>query len=68
MNEERLTELETRVAFQESTINELNDVVTQQQEKLEILQGAIQELFARMKSMSEEVVRDPADEPPPPHY
>lgn len=66
--EQRLIELETRLSFQETTIQELNDIVTAQQEKIAILQAAIQELHQRMKSMSEETVRDPGSEPPPPHY
>ena len=66
--EQRLIELETKLAFQETTLHELNDIVTAQQEKIDILQAAIQELHERMKSMSEEAVRDLKDEPPPPHY
>ena len=66
--EDRLIELETKLAFQETTLHELNDIVTAQQEKIDILQEAIQQLHERMKAMSEETVRDPADEPPPPHY
>lgn len=68
MNQDQLIELETRLAFHESTIQQLNDIVTEQQEKIDILQAAIQQLHERMKSMAEESVRDPADEPPPPHY
>ena len=68
MSEQRLIELETKLAFQETTINELSEIITSQQERLDILQAAIQELHQRMKSMSEETVRDPSDEPPPPHY
>ena len=68
MNDERLIDLETKMAFQETILNELNDIVTLQQEKIDILQGAIQQLHERLKSLSEETVRDPADEPPPPHY
>lgn len=66
--EQRFIELETRLAFQETTIQELNQIVTAQQEKIDILQAAIQELHQRMQSMSEETVRDPGSEPPPPHY
>jgi SlyX protein len=68
MSEQRLIELETKLAFQETTLNELNDIVTAQQKKIDILQAAIQELYERMKSMAEESIHDPADEPPPPHY
>jgi len=68
MQEERLIELETKLAFQETTIQQLNEVITRQQSQLDILQAAIQELHGRMKSLSEEAIRDPSEEPPPPHY
>ena len=68
MQEERLIELETKLAFQETTIQELNEVITRQQGQLDILQAAILELHGRMKSFSEEATRDPSEEPPPPHY
>ena len=66
--EERLIEMETKLAFQETTVQKLNEVVTQQQNQIDILQAAIQELHERMKSLSEEAVRDPSEETPPPHY
>jgi len=66
--EERLIEMETKLAFQETTIQKLNEVVTHQQDQIDVLQAAIQELHERMKSLSEETVRDPSQEPPPPHY
>lgn len=66
--EERLIEMETKLAFQETTIQKLNEVVTHQQDQIDVLQAAILELHERMKSLSEETVRDPSQEPPPPHY
>ena len=66
--EDRLIEMETKLAFQETTIQKLNEVVTHQQDQIDILQAAMQELYERMKSLSEEAVRDPSEEPPPPHY
>ena len=66
--EQRLIELETKLAFQETTLHDLNDIVAAQQEKIDILQAAIQELHERMKSMGEETVRDLSEETPPPHY
>ena len=68
MQEQRLIEMETKLAFQETTLQELNDIVTRQQNQLDILQAAIQQLNDRVKSLSEEGVRAPQDEPPPPHY
>lgn len=66
--EQRLIELETKLAFQETTLHELNDIVAAQQKKIDILQAAIQELHERMRSMGEETVRDLSEETPPPHY
>lgn len=37
MNEERLIELETRIAFQEETIKSLSDVMYEQQKKIDEL-------------------------------
>ena len=48
--ETRLVELETRVAFQEDTIQQLNDTVTQQQFQLEHLARELQGLKARLVS------------------
>ena len=68
MSEERLIELETKLAFQETIVEELNEIVTRQQQQLDILQSAIEQLNDRLKSASEETVMEPAQERPPPHY
>ena len=64
---ERITELETRVAFQESTIQELNDVITRQQQQIELLQGAHQKLYARLEEVSQGMGDAPVNDVPP-HY
>ena len=48
MSEERLIELETKLAFQETMVEELNEVVTRQQQQLDILQAAIEQLNDRL--------------------
>ena len=63
---ERLEALEMRIAFQDQTIEDLNQTVT---EHWRMIEGLIRKL-----NMLEEQVRsgthiaDPSTEPPPPHY
>ena len=61
----RLEELETRVAHQDKTIAELNDVITAQWRKLEAIEFQLRRLGEEMQSM------DAGDAPAnqkPPHY
>jgi len=51
--EERLIELETRVAFQEKTIEELNEVITKQQEQIDLLAEEIKLLTAQLRPLLE---------------
>ncbi|TWI03743.1 SlyX protein [Luteimonas cucumeris] len=66
--QQRLVELETRLAFQEQALAELSDALASA--RLEAARNA--ELFRRaleeMKQSRGEFFADPADEPPPPHY
>ncbi|MBU1329998.1 MAG: SlyX family protein [Gammaproteobacteria bacterium] len=67
MSESRLTELESRQAFQDDTLQALNDIVVQQQRQIERLQLQVEALARRLQAMS--VQFDIADdETPPPHY
>lgn len=66
--ETRLVELETRVAFQEDTIQQLNDTVTQQQFQLEHLVRELQSIKARLSALTPSNVATEAEETPPPHY
>lgn len=66
--EARIVELETRLAFQEHALSELNDALSQT--RLEHVRTA--ELLRRalddMKQVRGEMFPDPSQEPPPPHY
>lgn len=68
MSEERIIELETKLVFQDETINELNNVITDQQLQLDQLREEIRILNLRITSMAESVVNPNEKEPPPPHY
>ena len=65
MSDDRITALEIRVAHQDQTIAELNEVVTTQWRKIEALErqmGRLREEFQNSQNDRGGV------EPPPPHY
>jgi SlyX protein len=66
--EQRLTELESRVAFQDDTIQKLNDVLIAQQEQLDKLLFDLRTLSDQVRTLGSDVVMDENQEPPPPHY
>ncbi|MFF7707997.1 SlyX family protein [Pseudomonas sp. NPDC007930] len=65
--QERITELETRGAFQDDTIQALNDALVQQRRELDHLQLQMRELIRRFEEMAVQVPGEP-DDAPPPHY
>ena len=68
MNDERLVNIETKIAYQEDTIQALNDVICNQQKQIDQLEATCKLLFDRLKNLSStKVDESPADEKPP-HY
>ena len=65
---ERITELETQLAFQEDTIAQLNSVITDQQGQIDNLREAIEQLEQKLLSLAEISVESNDNDPPPPHY
>ena len=65
--ESRVVELETRQAFQDDTIQALNDVVVEQGWVIERLQLQMAELIKRYEEMVGQYGSE-GDEAPPPHY
>ena len=66
--EERLTELESRVAFQDDTIQKLNDVLVEQQRQIDQVSRLVTELKQQLESIQPSIIADVAEETPPPHY
>ena len=66
--EQRIIELESKVAFQEETINELNEVITDQQNQLDQIREELGLLNIRLQAVTEAGVDSHEKEPPPPHY
>lgn len=63
---ERISELETRLEFQDETIARLNDALIAQQKRLDDLEKRLQQLIAHINTM--QAKDEPKLEPPPPHY
>lgn len=64
---QRFIEIETRLAFQEHALQELNDTVTRQQTEIDRLNRALKETQDRLRGISPPV-EERSQEPPPPHY
>jgi len=66
--EQRLVELETRVAFQEHALSELSEALADARAEgsrtAELMRGMLNDL----RKVRSELYADAAEEPPPPHY
>ncbi len=68
MNEERLIHIETKIAYQEDQIEELNKTVYQQQHKLERLEAICEALARQVRSLAEAGSEGKPASERPPHY
>ncbi|MCG8425921.1 MAG: SlyX family protein [Chromatiales bacterium] len=66
--QEQLIELETKLAFQEQTIDVLNETVIEQQRRIETLEKIVLALREQVQQLTPAQPGSPAEEPPPPHY
>ncbi len=67
-HEARITELETRLAFQEQALQELSDALAATRLEAGRTADLLRRALAELAQGRGGVVGDPADEPPPPHY
>lgn len=72
MPEQRIISIETKIAYQEDTIEQLNEVVCKQQIQIDALELVTQQLINRVRDLSEASAQSgetssAADERPP-HY
>ncbi|KPW82884.1 SlyX protein [Pseudomonas congelans] len=65
--EERVMELESRMAFQDDTIQALNDVLVKQRRELDHLQLQMAAMLKRQEEMGSQFETFEEDVPPP-HY
>lgn len=69
MNDDRLIELEIKIAYQEDLLQALNNIVSAQQLQIQKLEATCQLLYERLNSLSADNSPNntPVDETPP-HY
>ena len=68
MNNERIIELEIKVAYQEDLLQELNQVVAKQQQQIDRLEATCKLLNERIISISAGLNMASLGEEVPPHY
>lgn len=64
----RLTELETRLAFQEHALAEMSDALAASREESARNAQTLRRVLDDLKQSRGDFFADPASEPPPPHY
>ncbi len=65
--EDRVIELETKMAFQDDLLQELNDVIARQEQQLDKLWQASRMLKNQLDTVHS-AEEEPGHEAPPPHY
>lgn len=65
--EDRVIDLETRLAFQEYTLQQLNDIIVGMRDQLDRLERRLQFAEERLVEADPNILNEPQDETPP-HY
>ena len=68
MSEDRLVDIESKLAYQDQLLFDLNEVVTSQQARIMQLEQLCQSLIERIRAMSEVESGDATTDDRPPHY
>ena len=68
MSEARLGEIESKLAYQEHLVLELNDIVTRQQAQIDRLDERCNALLARLRAIGEMLPETGPEDERPPHY
>lgn len=66
--EQRINDLEIQNAFQEQTIDELNEALSQQQLLISKMQEQMRFMVTKIKTMDTSNMAKESEETPPPHY
>ncbi len=66
--ENRIIDIETKIAYQEDTIEQLNQVVTAQQKKIAQFQTELEAIKNWMQSQRSSQMAPESEEQSPPHY
>ncbi|ARU92407.1 SlyX family protein [Tatumella citrea] len=66
--EQRLEALESKIAFQELTIEELNQIVVRHELEMAKMRDQFRMLAEKVKTAAPSLVAPQSEETPPPHY
>ena len=66
--EDRITALESYIAHQDGTIDDLNEMVNKQWAEIEALRRDLAEMQARLARVEGDIGPSQPDDLPPPHY
>ena len=67
-SEKRLDDLEIKVSYQEDLVQELNAIVSTQQQSIDRLENTLKLLTERINELSVSLPDNPVTEEKPPHY
>ncbi|MEW8024428.1 MAG: SlyX family protein [Candidatus Thiodiazotropha sp.] len=65
---DRIIDLESRMAFQEQAIHTLSETLIEQQRTIDSLNRAVEALGQRLQALDPSPLQPGETEPPPPHY
>ncbi len=68
MSDERLEQIEIKLAYQDDALRQLSDVVYRQQQQIEVLHSHCQRLDERITSASAAGAPPSTEDEKPPHY
>ena len=68
MQEDRLVDIESKIAFQEDLLQELNKTIYEQQKKIARLEAICNSLIDHVKELSEAATEGGVINERPPHY
>jgi len=63
-----IIDLQTKLSFQDGLLDELNKVVTDQQQQIMRLESALDAVRVQVKTLKTDNTPGDETEPPPPHY
>lgn len=66
--QQQIDDLQSKVAFQEHTIESLNHALSLQQSQLIDLQRKLDFVIDKLKSLQQSNIANASEETPPPHY
>ena len=68
VDDEKIIDIETKLAHQEHLLSALDDALSNQQVQIGKLEHLCQSLVERIRALSEAGGEDTNDDEPPPHY